>query len=92
MDNFYNLIFLSLKSLTIVIDYKLNIQRVNFDNWSASLHLTVQNWCNNIANNVSFVVSFAVEIMISNTQKYNENLQHMRQVEIEQVHNFAEFR
>ena len=30
--------------------------------------------------------------MISNITKYNENLQHMRQAEIEQVHNFAKFR
>ena len=43
--------------------------------------------------NLNFIVYLlVVEIMISNTQKYNENLQHMRQVEIEQVHNFAAFR
>lgn len=30
--------------------------------------------------------------MISNVHKYNDNLQNVRQLEIEQVHNFAEFR
>ena len=37
-------------------------------------------------------MSNIVEIMISNVTKYNENLQQMRQAEIEQVHNFAKFR
>lgn len=30
--------------------------------------------------------------MISNVHKYNDNLQNERHLEIEQVHNFAEFR
>ena len=32
---------------------------------------------------IRFFVRCIVEIMISNTQKYNENLQNLRQVEIE---------
>lgn len=30
--------------------------------------------------------------MISDIEKYNENLQHLRQQEVSEVHNFAQFR
>ena len=47
----------------------------------------VKIWLSILMFNVSFIC--AVEIMISNIQKYNENLSNLRQQEIEHVHNFA---